>query len=249
MPGILFSLGLLIALFAAASRAHAAENEQKKLPAPSPADNVRKIVASDDPRKIAAAAVAVHASGNKPLAAALAAKAKQVQAKKTPAAAYTSPFTAVADEPWNAWVMALRGSNPKAITPTYHLGLFGMGMPRLVDLKLATNPRQEMVNGRKVWIADWIPALQPGPDKFLADADLQYRVFVKAVNDDFAAIKKEIPDWASKEVGGAKVTPSGLLAVAHRAGFGNLKKWLADPKVQQQFPQTTELFHKLNGIF
>lgn len=247
MPGILFSLGLLIALLAAASKAHAAE--QKKLPEPTPADNVRKIVASDDPRKIAAAAVAVHASGNKPLAAALAAKAKQVQAKKTPAAAYTSPFTAVPDDAWNAWVMALRGSNPKAITSTYHLGLFGMGMPRLVDLKLATNPRQETVNGRKVWVADWIPALQPGPDKFLGDADLQYRVFVKAVNDDFAAIKKEVPDWASKEVDGAKVTPSGLLAVSHRAGFGNLKKWLSDPSVQKQFPQTTALFQKLNGIF
>lgn len=248
MPGLLFGLGLLFALLAAASKAHA-EEKAPASPADANKENIKKIVASGDPKKITAAAVAVHASGNKPLAQALALKAKAIKSKTDLPSSYTSPFDNVPSDAWSTWVLALRGSNPKLITPAYYLGLWGMGMPRLVDLKLATNPRQETYNGRKVWKADWVAALQPGPDKFLGDVDLQYKVFVKAVNDDFAAIKKEIPDWATKQVDGQTVTPSGLLAVAHRAGFGNLKKWLADRAEQTKFPKTTELFHKLNGIF
>ncbi len=243
--GLLFSLALLMGLLAAASKAHAASAPA----APPIKDSVTKIVATGDPKKIAAAAVVAHKAGNKPLAAALAIHARKAAAKSIPASSYPSPWTNVPTDAWNAFVHALRGPNPKAITPMYHLGLFAMGMRRLADLGLATNPRQEVVGGKKVWVADWIPVLQPGPDKFLADADLQYKVFVKSVNDDFKAIKTEMPEAVGTDVDGQKATPSGLLAVTKQAGVAGLKTWLADPKVRQTHASTTAQFKKLNGVF
>jgi len=245
--GLLFSLALLMGVIAAAARAHAAEGK-----APPVGDSVKKIVATGNPRKVAAAAIVAQKSGDKKLAAALAVKARSMQKASAPAAFYQSPFTNVPHDAWNAWVQALRGPNPRAVSPLNHLGLFAMGMRRLVDLGLATNPRQELATGgggRKVWVADWIPALQPGPDKFLSDADLQYRVFVKSVNDDFKAIKEKMPTAVGVDVDGAKATPSGLLAVTKQAGVEGLKKWLADPKARQQYATTTAQFKKLNGVF
>ncbi len=243
--GLLFSLALLMGLLAAASKAHAASAPA----APPIKDSVTKIVATGDPRKIAAAAVVAHKSGNNPLAAVLAMHAKRAAAKVVPPSSYPSPWTNVPSDAWNAWVLALRGPNPRAVTPMNHLGLFAMGMRRLADLGLATSPRQEIVHGKKVWVADWIPVLEPGPDKFLGDADLQYKVFVKSVNDDFKAIKAEMPEAVGTDVDGVKATPSGLLAVTKQAGVAGLKSWLADPKVRQTHTSTTAQFKKLNGVF
>ncbi len=246
--GLLFALGLLVAAIAATSKAHAA-SLPAAAPAPPVADSIKKIVATGNPRKVAAAAVEAQKSGNKKLAVALAVKARTMHAKASPASSYPSPFTNVPSDAWNAWVQALRGPDPKAITPANHLGLFAMGMRRLADLGLVTNPRQEVRNGRKVWVGDWIPTLQPGPATFLADADLQYKAFVKSVNDDYAAIKKNVPEAVGADVDGVKATSSGLLAVTKQAGVAGLKTWLSDPKIRQQHASTTAQFRKLNGVF
>lgn len=250
MVGLLFAVGLLMATLAAAAKAHAASSSPAApAPAPPVADSVRKIVAKGDPRKVAAAALEAQKAGNKPLAVALAVKAKAMAKAAAPASSYASPWANVPSDAWNAWVHAVRASNPKTITPANYLGLFTMGMRRLVDLGLATNPRQDVRDGRKIWVADWIPALQPGPDKFLADADLQYRTFVRAVNADFAQIRQTMPEAVGSDVDGIKATASGLLAVTKQAGVEGLRKWLADPKVRQQHATTTAAFKRLNGVF
>lgn len=244
MPGILFPIGILLGLIAlAASKARAAS-----APAGDGKDSLKKIIASKDPRKIAAASIAAKKAGNKPLGQALA-KAAKGAAVSAPGAAYKSPFPKVSNEAWTAYVHGLRGRDPKAITPAYYLGLFGFGMRRLVDLGLAKNPVQVEKNGRKVWDATWIPSLTPGPEKFLADADLQYQTFIKSTTADARAIGTQMPKALGSEIGGVKATLSGLLAVAKQAGIAGLKSWATDEETRKKYPNTSAVFAKMNGIF
>lgn len=245
MTGVILGLAFLVAALAASSsKARAATVSS----APAVDASVSKIVESGDPHKMLAAAQVAHEAGNTSLAATLATHARNAAAAH-PAMTYPSPFPSVPTPAWSKFVHMLRGSNPRAISPSYHLGLFAFSMPRLVDLGLATNPHKVEHDGKQVWDADWIPALQPGPDKFLASPALQYDTFVKAVVADLHAIKAKFPTAVGSELEGVKVTPSGLLAVTKQAGLKGLETWLADPKVRKQYAHTTESFKKINGIF
>ena len=221
----------------------------RRASASTPADAraaLAKIVASEDPRKLAAAAVAAKQAGQPQLAAALVVKAKSAAAGK-PDALYPSPFLQPNDQQWNKFVRTLRGPDPKAITPAHYLGMFGFGMRKLVDLGLAKNPTQKEYNGRKVWVAEWVPPLTL--DKFLGDANLQYQAFVKAMTADAAWIKKHAPELIGSTLDGKQVTMSGLLGVSKQAGVSGMMKWATDAKIRSQHPQTTAQFNKVNGIF
>jgi hypothetical protein len=246
MFGAVIGIGLLLGLIAAAS----SKARASSLSAPAPAGNaaLKKIVASGNPKAIAAAAVEVHKAGDPKLAAALAKHARSA-AVTSPTAAYKSPFPGVDDLHWSLFVRALRGKDPKAITPNYYLGLFGFGMRRLVDLGLATNPHKIDHNGKQVWGADWVPALSPGPEKFLGDADLQYKTFSKSMLNYGKQIARDMPEAVGSTLDGKTVTLSGLLAVCKQAGFEGLKAWAADEAVRASHHTTTALFEKLNGIF
>lgn len=252
MPGAMMALGALVVLLAAAARARAAESSPAAaLPSgrSKVAAHVKKIVASRNPKAIAAAAVVAHKAGQPELARDLARHARSAAATH-PATMHAPALPGITPAAWTAFVRALRGPDPKAITPTYQLGMFRFGMRRLVDLGLAHNPHRREYKGRQVWDAAWIPALEPGPDKFLDDADLQLKTFGRSMlayghqiaNGPAAALVGSLLD-------GKPVTLSGLLAVAHQAGFHGLTQWASDPKVRAQFPQTMALFQRANGLF
>lgn len=249
MPAVLVGIGALLAVLIAASRAHARGAIAPATAAVPPVDpNLKKIVASGNPKAIAQAAIAVHKAGNPTLAAALAKRAKGLAVTGADAS-YKSPFPGVADVAWSTFVHAIRGADPKAITPAYFLGMFGFGMRRLVDLGLATNPHRGDFKGKQVWLADWIPSLQPGPDKFLSDPDLQYRTFAKSMLAYGKQIAREMPEAVGSTLDGQTVTLSGLLAVAKQAGFDGLKTWAASEEARTRYRTTTEQFEKLNGVF
>lgn len=250
MIPFIFAAGIVVAIMAAASRSARAAGPGSRAAAAAPAGtaaSVKRIVDSGDPRKMVAAATAAHQAGQPALAAELVKHAKN--AAISTAGTYPSPFAAVSAPAWSAFVKGLRGKSQREITPTFNLGLFGFGMRRLVDLGLASNPRQLEFNGKKTWQADWAPALQPGPDKFLDDADAQYKALVKSVTLYAAQIGKELPEVIGSTLDGKPVTLSGLLAVAHRAGWGALKDWISSPDVRAKHTTTTALFNKLNGAF
>jgi hypothetical protein len=243
MFGVALGLGVLLALIAAA-KAHA-----ETAPASASLDShVKRIVDSGDPHKMLEAAKVAHASGNRQLGADLASKARDA-AIVSSTAVYPSPFPDVATPAWSAFVHALRSGSATAITPGYFLGLFGFGMPRLVDLGLATNARKVKRGDRTVWDADWSPPLQPGPDKFLASPTLQYHAFVKMVKADSQAIHDMGDKAIGADIDGTKATASGLLAVSKQAGMKGLTEWLASPEVRAQHKNTTAQFKKINGIF
>lgn len=246
MAGIILGVAFLLAL--AAAKARASESEPTPAGAAAIPASVKKIVASGDPHKMLAAATELHAAGEPHLATHLTNAARDAAAAASNAT-YPSPFPSVATPEWSQFVHAMRGPDPKEVTSTNHLGMFAFGMPRLVDLGLAENPRKVKRGGRTVWEADWLPPLQPGPQTFLSSPALQYRTFVKATTADLAAIKRELPEAVGTEIDGIKATPSGLLAVAKLAGVAGLKTWLADPAVRAKYPQSGALFHKVNGLF
>ncbi len=250
--GLLLGLGLLIAL-ASSKKAQARALEASPAaaapppPGPSPeAVALKRIVESGDPVKIAAAATEAARAGKAPLAQALQKEAKSA-AVAHPDTTFPSPWTNLDRGKWNQYVAVMRGHDPKAITPAYYLGLFGFGMRRLVDIGLARNARRGMYDGRKVWIADWVAPLTL--DKFLGDADFQYKAFVKATDQDIKRIKTELLELVGSTIDGKPVTYSGLLAVIKQAGFDGLRAWAADPKVRHEHASTTAQFNRANGIF
>lgn len=250
MIPVVFGAALIVGLLSAIAKARAETSPAARavLAAPPSASGaVQRIVASNDPRKMVAAAAAAKQAGDHKLATELTKHAKN--AAVTHAKAYPSPWPDVPDVGWNRFVFGMRGKDPKAIGAGYTLGLFGFGMRRLADLGLATNPHKGEHAGKAVWLADWLPALEPGPDAFLKNADLQYRTFVKSNADYAKRIHAELPELLEATLDGKPVTLSGLLAIAHRAGWEGMQQWLSDAKVRAAHKQSTELFNRLNGAF
>lgn len=253
--GFALGLGLLIAL-ASSKKAQAraldaspaaAAAPPPPAPGPSPAAQaLKRIVDSGDPVKITAAAAEAARAGKAPLAAALQKEARSA-AVAHPDTTFPSPWNNLDREKWNQYVSVMMGRDSKAITPSYYLGLFGFGMRRLVDIGLARNARRGMYDGRKVWIADWVAPLTL--EKFLGDADFQYKAFVKATDQDIKRIKEELPELVGSTLEGKPVTYSGLLAVIKQAGFDGLRAWAADPKLRHEHAGTTAQFNRANGIF
>jgi hypothetical protein len=242
---IALGIGVLLALLAG-KRANAATSPATA-PRTSTAAAVDKIVASGDPRKMVAAVQVAHEAGDHQLAADIVKKAQGAAVVNSKV--FPSPWGNVPDLGWTKFVTGMRGKDPRVITPGYTLGLFNFGMRRLVDIGLANNPHQGEYKGKKVWLADWAGPLQPGPDKFLGDADTQYKAFIRSNQLYAGQIKKEIPEAIGATLDGKTVTLSGLLAVAHRAGWAGLRKWLSDAPTRAEHKQSTEIFNKLNGAF
>lgn len=63
-------------------------------------------------------------------------------------------------------------------------------------------------------------------DTFLRSPKLQERVFVKNLRYNHNMLEDYIEKYVGKEVGGVKVTESGMLAAAHLSGVGGVKKYL-----------------------
>jgi len=64
------------------------------------------------------------------------------------------------------------------------------------------------------------------PDSFLNDSRLQEEAFTAYTARNKWILRRDIKRFTGKYVNGVKVTESGILAAAHLAGAGNVKKYL-----------------------
>lgn len=162
---------------------------------------------------------------------------------------FASPISNLKPDFWTRFVNCIKGNNPKLITSGFALGLFGFGARRLVDLGLMTNPHQGDYKGKTVWTGNWTPPLNI--NKFLSDSALQYKAFFASMRDYAQKIKNDtaVQAFIGQSIDGKPISLSGILGVAHRAGWSGMKKWFTTPSDRTKFTATTEAFNKCNGIF
>lgn len=232
-------------------------DDSAAIPEPTPEDKefsepVRELIdkaeSTNDPEPLKEAAQQARAEGKEAQAQALE-KAYDGKRVESGTVTFVSPIANVKPEFWTRFVNCVKGSNPRLITPGFALGLFGFGARRLVDLGAMKNPRQGTYKGKTVWTGDWVPPLDI--NKFLADSALQYKLFFASMRDyatrirDTAAIRGLI----GKTIDGKVITLSGILGVAHRAGWSGMVKWFSTPSDRTKFTATTKAFNDCNGIF
>jgi len=63
-------------------------------------------------------------------------------------------------------------------------------------------------------------------DSFIEDASLQEKAFQAYTSRNKWILRRDIKRFRGRYIGGVKVTESGILAAAHLAGAGNVKKFL-----------------------
>lgn len=156
---------------------------------------------------------------------------------------------------WTRFVESLV-HNPSEVTESGHIGFFLFAPRRLIALGIASNLRKEEkeIKGekdakkKKVWVVDFVAPMTL--DTFLSSTKAQYDVLVKSILDYLPAVlDPEIAGYVGKVAEGKKITVSGLLAIAQRAGVDNLKKWLANPGERSRYPNTRESFLKSTEVF
>jgi hypothetical protein len=64
------------------------------------------------------------------------------------------------------------------------------------------------------------------PNQFLYNPELQEKAFIANAERNKWVLRKDIKRFEGKLIGGVKVTESGILAAAHLAGPGSVKKFL-----------------------
>lgn len=147
---------------------------------------------------------------------------------------------------WLGFLRAATCGNPRTVTPSFRLGVFGFSVRRLCDLGAMAEPKVIHFEGRQVWDAIWV---KPSNLKnFQAAPMLQYSLFTDSVKD-FSS-RPEILAAVGKDIDGQKVSLSGALMLAHRAGLSGMNSWIEDPTDRQRFSDnTTVFFVRANGIF
>jgi len=63
-------------------------------------------------------------------------------------------------------------------------------------------------------------------NEFLNSPELQEKAFVANLSRNKWILRKDIARFSGKRIGGIQITESGILAAAHLAGPGNVKKYL-----------------------
>ena len=64
------------------------------------------------------------------------------------------------------------------------------------------------------------------PNQFLYNPELQEKAFMANASRNKWVLRKDIARFDGKYIGGVKITESGILAAAHLAGPGSVKKYL-----------------------
>lgn len=201
-----------------------------------------------DPEVIKEAAAIASQEGQTDQAAALQ-KAYDSARVENGTVTFISPIANLKPEYWTRFVNCLKGNNAKLITPGFALGLFGFGARRLVDVGLMTNPHQGEYKGKTVWTGTWVSPLNI--NKFLADAALQYKALFASMRDYATRVKNSanVRGLIGKSIDGQAITLSGILGVAHKAGWSGMQKWFASADDRKKFTATTQAFKTCNGIF
>lgn len=158
----------------------------------------------------------------------------------------SSPIPNVPDTAWAVFVESM--AEPQCATivnDAGFVGLFLFSMARLGALGVVTQLRREpRDDGGSAWVGEFVPPLTL--DTFLGEPLLQYRAFKRSCAEYWKQLE---PLVVPAVVDGTEVSLSGLLAVAHRAGFKGLSKWLMSAEDRIGHPFTTETFLKCNGVF
>jgi len=147
---------------------------------------------------------------------------------------------------WLTFLKAATCGNPRTVSPSLRLGVFGFSVLRLCDLGAMAHPRKVKFGERIVWDAHWsnpanLAAFQSAPM-------VQYNLFTDSIKRYF--VHPEIPAMVGQTVDGQKISQSGALMLAHRAGILGAKSWTQDSGIRQQFSEnTTAFFEQANGIF
>ena len=63
-------------------------------------------------------------------------------------------------------------------------------------------------------------------EEFLLDAELQEKAFQSNIARNKWILRRDIKRFTGKKINGTKITESGIVAAAHLAGAGNVKKYL-----------------------
>lgn len=260
-------LGIIAVLIGTSGESKAATKPQGKLPPQDDAqkalppvttedkefsqpvrDLIDKAEQTNDPAPLKEASEIAASEGKDAQAAALE-KAYDGKRIESGGVTFTSPIANVKPEFWTRYVNCVKGDNPRIITPGFALGLFLFGARRLVDLGIMRNPRQGTYQGKTVWTGDWTGNLDI--NKFLADSALQYQVFFASMRDYAARIRDTpaVKALIGRQVDGVPITLSGILGVAHRAGWSGMQKWFSSPADRAKFTATTKAFQDCNGIF
>lgn len=155
-----------------------------------------------------------------------------------------SPFEGVSDYRWTKFVRAIATGKPK-VSSTNHIGLFMFAYPRLVELDAATNLRKDD-KGRH--LADLTLSPEMSMEEFLASPEAQYKVFEGSM-EQYNGRLNPLRRYIGQSAEGKKITWSGLLGIAHRAGITGLKSWLENPGERSRFPNTTSTFLKTTEVF
>lgn len=147
---------------------------------------------------------------------------------------------------WLSFLKAATCGNPRTVSPSFRLGVFGLTVRRLCDLGAMVDPKVIHYEGRQVWDAHWC---NPASLKTFQTAPMaQYKLFVDSIKGYSEA--PEVAAAIGRTVEGEEITRSGALMVAHRAGLPGMASWLADPEIRQRFSDnTTAFFQRANGIF
>lgn len=154
-----------------------------------------------------------------------------------------SPILNVTPDAWEQYRHRMADvANAHRVSDTGHIGLYRFGIPRLAEIGLMANPQKE---GRN-WRAAWIPWLTL--EGLLGSIRAQTEVFRLSTGDHTFDIQKT-SSLVGRSAEGQRTTLSGLLAVAHRAGFRGLQSWLVRADDRKRFPNTTAAFRAANGLF
>lgn len=168
------------------------------------------------------------------------------------AKAIPSPWKDVPDGAWTNFVRAMsEGKSPSHVNSRGFFGLFELGVRRLCDLGVMSNPSSKTIKTpegmqMRVWQGIWnIPQ-----EKFLSNPALQYKLFVKSLDLYRNVISEKYQPVIGLEIfPGRKATLSGLLAIASTAGSEGMHKWLTDANIRRKFPWVTQSYDRANGIF
>lgn len=161
-----------------------------------------------------------------------------------PLGALASPIEGVSDEDWTRWVVAVRVSEPSAISKTSALGMFAFKPRRLADLGLMKNVTtgNARKTGHLIWTGEWVEPLTQ--DAFLDNPSIQYRALVASTQIYAHALAECEIAWP--EVGDEEITLSGALALLHKCGQRGFEQW---GDAEKRRPSTIALFEATNGTF
>jgi hypothetical protein len=167
--------------------------------------------------------------------------------KRPSARAWSSPLQGVTDSQWQQFCRKMGDpKNVNSISESGHIGFFRFSCPRLQELGYAVAARRTepaKPGGKRPWTADLLDA------GFLQSGRSQLGAFELSCGDLASKIKAANLLDARPEIDGQRATLSGLLAVAHRAGFKGLQSWMKHPPDRVRYPNTTKAFKDANGVF